>query len=441
MGQPKYFILDTNVLLHNPNAIFLFDDNHVIVPITVIEEIDRFKKELNEIGRNARAASRELDELRAQGKLNQGVTLPNGGTLRIEVRNQLDDHLDRKLFEPTKDNRILAVAARIRAEHPEALTVLVTKDTNLRIKADAMDIEAQDFENAKVNIEELYTGSREVTAPREAIDDLYAKGFLAPPAADPPLHLNEFVTLVDEGNPSHTALARVVDAGRVEPIKKLHGAIFGIMPRNREQRFALDILLDDRVRLVTLVGKAGTGKTLLALAAALQKVTVEETYQRLLVSRPIYPMGRELGFLPGDIEAKLRPWMQPIFDNLEFLLASREDKAAQYSRLTELQDQGLLEMEALTYIRGRSIPHQFLIVDEAQNLTPHEIKTIVTRSGEGTKIVITGDPYQIDNPYLDASSNGLTYVVERMKDQPLAGHMTLVKGERSDLAELAANLL
>ena len=256
-----------------------------------------------------------------------------------------------------------------------------------------------------------------------------------------PFSPNQFLTFIDETNPDHTALARVMGEERAEVLRRLDGPVAGVTPRNREQRFAFEVLLDDRVRLVTLVGKAGTGKTLLALAAALKRTLADEAFQRILVTRPIYPLGRDLGFLPGDLETKLKPWMQPIFDNLEFLLASPKDKAAQYTRLAELIDSGTVELEALTYIRGRSIPNQFMIIDEAQNLTPHEIKTVITRIGEGTKVVVTGDPYQIDNPYVDSSSNGLTYHVERMKGHEIAGHVTLIKGERSPLAELAANLL
>ncbi len=436
----KHYVLDTNVLLHNPNALFLFQDNHVIIPITVIEEIDRFKKELSEIGRNARLTSRHLDTLRTRGNLMKGVALDNGGSLHVDVEKQKDLSLNGLLLEAKSDNRILLVALQEQKRHPEERTILVTKDTNLRIKADALGLEAQDFQNSKVNIDELYTGMVKLEVDGEMIDDLYEDEELT--IEDHDLYANQFVHLVDQGDPNHTALARMDNnAQKLVLLKKLKSPIFNIWPRNREQRFAMDLLLDDQVRLVTLVGKAGTGKTLLALAAGLHRTLNDNRYLRLLVSRPIYPLGRELGFLPGDLDAKLKPWMQPIFDNLELLLSSPTDKAAQFTRVSQLRDDGTIEMEALTYIRGRSLPNVYLLIDEAQNLTPHEIKTTVTRVGENTKIVLTGDPYQIDNPYLDASSNGLTYVVERMKGQQMAGHMTLIKGERSPLAELAANIL
>ena len=346
------------------------------------------------------------------------------------------------LFEKGKlDNRILEVALGAQAANPKERTILVTKDTNLRIKADALNLEAQDFENAKVDIRELYSGTGERSVAPEAINDLYKKGGVKLDPADGPLSPNQFFTLVDSTNPDHTALCRVHKGDRAKPVGTLDCSVYCMIPRNREQRFAFDVLLDDDVRLVTLVGKAGTGKTLLALAAALQKTLVDRRFARVLVTRPIFPLGRDLGFLPGDLETKLSPWMKPIFDNLEFLLTSQKSKPGEYKRVADLFDDGVVEMEALTYIRGRSIPNQFMIIDEAQNLTPHEIKTVITRVGENTKVVVTGDPYQIDHPYVDASSNGLSYLVERMKGQAMAGHVTLVKGERSPLAELAANLL
>ena len=459
----KHFVLDTNVLLHNPQAIFLFDEHHVVIPITVIEEIDRFKKEVTEIGRNARLTSRHLDELRQRGDIVQGVDLAGGGTVRVDIGRHDDEAISQVLLESNADRRILQVALHVqdlvRKTGSSEPVILVTKDTNLRIKANAFGLEVEDFENAKVKIEELFTGRLDLRVPSKLIETAYEDGGLPVDVirqaiGEPEngngennrdvtrLFPNQFLHLIDEADEKASALTRIDPSGeRIELLRKLKHSVFNITHRNREQRFALDLLLDDRVRLVTLVGIAGTGKTLLALAGGLQKVVHDSTYLRLHVSRPIQPMGRELGYLPGDLEEKLRPWMQPIFDNLEFLLASPTDKAAQYTRLNQYFEEGLIELEALTYIRGRSIPNVFLLIDEAQNLTPHEIKTTITRVGEGTKIVLTGDPYQIDTPYLDSSSNGLTYVVERMKEQGLAGHITLTKGERSPLAETAAQIL
>jgi PhoH-like ATPase len=436
----KVFVLDTNVLLHDPRAIFSFEDNDVVIPIVVIEELDKFKKGIDEIGRNARQVSRILDEHRQKGKLSQGVALQGGGNLRVELNHQSPQHLPNELIATKADNRILATALNMR--HDNLPVVLVTKDTNLRIKADALGLRAEDFESETISIDELYSGEIERIVDPGAIEEFYAKGEL--PAGDPKPYPNQFVLLKSSSNPSQTALARYSQQKMaLVPVANTKHGIWGINPRNKQQQFSLDLLLNDDIRLVTLVGKAGTGKTLLALAAGLEKTIESRVFLRLVVSRPVFPMGKDIGFLPGDIEEKLKPWMQPIRDNLDFLVGSSAGpgRAKGKKDLQSLFDLGMIEVEPLTYIRGRSMPNQYLIVDEAQNLTPHEIKTIITRAGEGTKIVLTGDPYQIDNPYIDSSSNGLSYVVERFKEESIAGHITLVKGERSDLAELAATLL
>ena len=438
--MPKTYVLDTNVLLHDPQALYRFEENDLVIPMTVIEEIDRFKKDLSETGRNARHFSRLIDQLRTQGDLVEGVQLETGGCLKVELYTQ--DHLKSlppELQNDRGDNRILAVALALRNGNNSPV-VFVTKDTNLRIKADVVGLKAEDYSSDKVSIDDLYSGTVDLTVSRESVDAFYEQGFLD---IQDELKANQCVTLIDAENPSHTALGRY-NRGlqRVLPLVRApKDGIWGIQPRNREQQFAFDLLLSEDVQLVSLVGLAGTGKTLLAIAAGLFKSADEGHYSRLLVSRPIFPLGRDLGFLPGDIEEKLSPWMQPIFDNVELLLGSVEEQGKRKRGYKELVDLGLLEIEPLTYIRGRSIPKQYMIVDEAQNLTPHEIKTIITRAGEGTKIVLTGDPYQIDNPYIDSSSNGLTFAVEKFKDQEIAGHVTLTKGERSCLAELAANLL
>ena len=437
----KTFVLDTNVLLHDPQALFKFEDNTVVIPITVIEEIDKFKKDMNETGRNARHASRLLDNLRKAGSLSKGITLESGGILRVEVYEEHGLHtLPPELRAEKGDNRILAVAMDIKERVGLEPVILVSKDTNLRIKADALGLVAEDYESDKVEIEELYSGMTELKVTAEEVDRFHGQGWLE---GHKSLMPNQFVTLIDENNANHSGIGRF-DAlkERILPLRKGgKDGIWSISPRNREQAFAIDVLLDDSIKLVTLVGKAGTGKTLLAIAAGLHKVAEENVYNRLLVSRPVFPMGKDIGFLPGDIEEKLAPWMQPIFDNVELLLSGHETEKRHSKGYKELVAMGIMEIEPLTYIRGRSIPNQFMIVDEAQNLTPHEIKTIITRAGEGTKIVLTGDPYQIDNPYVDASSNGLTYLVERLKSLNISGHVTMMKGERSELAELAANLL
>ncbi|PLX90637.1 MAG: phosphate starvation-inducible protein PhoH [Desulfuromonas sp.] len=436
----KNYVLDTNVLLHDPQAIFKFEDNTVVLPLTVVEEIDRFKKEQSETGRNARQISRLIDGFRQQASLVEGVRLEAGGLFRVAIyREEAMKLLPPELQVDRGDNRILAVAKELEAdtEHP---VIFITKDINLRIKADTIGLNAEDYESDKIAIADLYTGSVELLVSREQVDLFYEQGHLD---LEEELTGNQGITLVDEGNPSHSAIGRFCNARQqVVPLLRVpKEGVWGIHARNREQQFAFDLLLNDDIQVVSLVGKAGTGKTLLAIAAGLLKTADEGVYSRLLVSRPVFPMGRDLGFLPGDVEEKLAPWMQPIFDNVELLLSSVDEGGKRKRGYRELIDLGLMEIEPLTYIRGRSIPRQYLIVDESQNLTPHEIKTIVTRAGEGTKIILTGDPYQIDNPYIDSSSNGLSYAVDRLKGQEIAGHVTLTKGERSPLAELAANLL
>jgi PhoH-like ATPase len=440
----KVFVLDTNVLLHDPNAMLRFDDNDVILPIAIIEELDRFKKQPEMIGRNARKVSRMLDELRLKGHLTHGVMLEHGGMLRVGLcdRDTLRE-LPTELEGDKADNEILAVALELKTAS-DGDVVLVSKDTNLRIKADALGLDVEDYETDKIDIAELYSGTTELYVPGNVVDDVFKSGESAL-AGD--FYPNQAVMLIDEMNPGHTALAMMDAPGKAaRPLAKLpYGGVSRISPRNREQKFALELLLRDDVPLVTLVGKAGTGKTLLAIAAGLQKVADERKYSRLLISRPVIPMGKDIGYLPGDINEKLTPWMQPLYDNFDLIFGTqdnRDNKSAAWRKgHEELIEHGLLQIEPLTYIRGRTLPNQFLIVDEAQNLTPHEVKTIITRAGEGTKIVLTGDPDQIDNPYVDAASNGLTYVVERFKGESLSGHITFVKGERSNLAERATQLL
>ena len=439
----KNFVLDTNVLLYDPQALYKFKDNNIIIPIPVIEEIDRFKKDLNEIGRNARYISRQLDELRKKGKLSNGVELESGGMLKVMLYDKTHKELlPPELISNKADNLIISVAMSLAEKDRECQTIFVTKDTNLRIKADALGLAAQDYISTKIDISESYSGYRQLQVSGDKISELYKK--LKTPAGDEQLYPNQCIELVNSSNTSNTALARNDKKTNTYNCLKLpKDPIWGIKARNKEQNFAFDLLLDDNLKLVTLTGVAGTGKTLLAIAAGLQKSTDESIYKKLLVSRPIFPMGKDLGFLPGDIEDKLKPWMQPIFDNIELLFQgySVNEKKSHAKGYQELMKLGMIELEPLTYIRGRSIPQQYMIVDEAQNLTPHEIKTIITRAGNNTKIVLTGDPYQIDNPYIDASSNGLLYVVERFKDESIAGHINLVKGERSELAEKAAKLL
>lgn len=436
----KNYVLDTNVLLHDPSAIFKFEDNDLIVPIYVIEEIDQFKRDSNERGRNARAASRLLDQLRERdGSLSHGVKIGEGGTLRVHVPEHRPE-LAIALNPRSGDHAILQTAIELRDHSPEKPTIFVTMDVNLRIRADALGLTTETYENQAVDVEHLETGVVELGVPSAAIDAFFETGGI--PAPEPErLHANLCVLLRDEGARPKTGLGRYREEGRVvQALRVPREGVMGIRPRNKEQSFALDLLLDDSVRLVTLMGKAGTGKTLLALAAGLKRVTEDATYSRLLVSRPVMPMGRDLGYLPGDVEEKLNPWMQPVYDNLEFLLFSGGKRRGARG-FDELFHGGQLQVEPLTYIRGRSLPQQYVIVDEAQNLTPHEVKTVITRCGEGTKIVLTGDPYQIDNPYVDAATNGLSVTADRLRGERLVGHILLSKGERSELSNIAANRL
>jgi len=435
----KAYILDTNVLLHDPGSLRSFQDNTVVVPIYVIEEIDHFKKEASELGRNAREVSRILDGYREQGNLSEGVTLENGGLLCVSLGDDSDPlGAQNGRSSLSVDNLLLSLALKMRRAEEGRPVVLVTKDTNLRIKADALGLRAEDYETDRVNPGDLYHGAAELRVSAKDVRRL-RDGEPAPlPAGS--YYPNQYAWVRSDEESSLSALARVSpQLNELRPLRVPSRSIHGLAPRNKEQQFALDALLDPEVGLVTLMGKAGTGKTLLAIAAGLYQVEELGVYGRLLMSRPIFPMGNDLGYLPGEIEEKLNPWMQPIFDNLEFLL--ERQKGRKINSVAKLLTDGIIGIEPLTYIRGRSIPGQFLVVDEAQNLTPLEVKTIITRVGEGTKIVLTGDLQQIDNPYVDAWSNGFNYLVQKFRPEPLAAHVELMKGERSVLAERASDIL
>jgi PhoH-like ATPase len=441
-GHKRKVVVDTNVILFDAHAVFKFIESDVYIPISVIEEIDRFKRDIGENGRNARQFSRFIDVLRSEGALAKGVPLKKSkSTLFVNLDLNYDVQMPTDLDPQKADNRILATALSLQKQFPETRVELITKDTNLRIKADVFGVNAMDYEPDSVDVESMYSGFLELEIDSASVDKFFAEKKLPPPPEMPPI-ANQYVVLKDKSNPNHSAIGRFSQQqGVIVPLLQPSQSVWGIFPRNVEQSFALDCLLNDEILFVSLVGKAGTGKTLIALAAGLYKTLDEGKFQRLLVSRPIFPMGKDIGYLPGDVEQKLNPWMQPIFDNVEFLMGSDGSAKKAAGRAQELINQGMLNIEPLTYIRGRSIPKQYLIVDEAQNLTPHEIKTIVTRAGLGTKVVLTGDVYQIDNPYVDSATSGLTHAVERFKNQQIAAHVTMTKGERSELAELASNLL
>ncbi|MBO8176375.1 MAG: PhoH family protein [Bacillus sp. (in: Bacteria)] len=440
----KIYVLDTNVLLQDPYAIFSFEDNEIVIPAVVLEEVDSKKRYMDEIGRNARQVSKLIDGLRQNGKLHEKIPLHNGGTLRIELNHRSFHQLQKIFVEKTNDNRILAVAKNLSIEEEAKENgrpvILVSKDALVRVKADAIGLIAEDFLNDRVvEVDHIYTGFLEIYTTIEVINVFYENGEIdSSYLTNQPFYPHQFIIMKDSLGSSASAIGMVDRTGkRVRKIIHDPDHVWGIKPRNVQQMMALELLLRDDIPLVTMIGKAGTGKTLLALAAGLMQTEDLNTYKKLLVARPIVPVGKDIGYLPGEKQEKLRPWMQPIYDNLEYLFNTK--KPGELDAI--LAGMGSIEVEALTYIRGRSIPDQFIIIDEAQNLTKHEVKTILTRVGERSKIVLMGDPAQIDHPYLDEYNNGLTYVVEKFKDQTVAGHVKLLKGERSGLAQLAADLL
>ncbi len=463
----KFFVIDTNVLLHTNLALEAFADNIVVLPMTVIEELDKFKTKTDELGRNARAVIRYIDRLREEEEayarnenrdpetLTDGITQNDaGGKLMILEDGRLEaaPGLERDM----PDNRILRAAVHMQENNPDREVILVSKDLNLRIKAAVVGIVPADWEQDKVNADEMYEGFRALHVESATIDALHSEGTAELKGVR--LLPNEFVVMTAATNESQSAVGRAASETAVGLTNGAWNRAYGVRGRSVEQKMALQLLMDPSVALVALVGTAGTGKTLLALAAGLEAMRQDDAalkngadlpygYEKILVTRPIIPMGKDIGFLPGTKDKKMSSWMQPVFDNLSFLMhvgpgGGKETlgKAAD-RKVQELLADDVLELEALTYIRGRSIAKQYIVVDEAQNLTPHEVKTIVSRAGEGTKIVLTGDPYQIDNPYLDASSNGLIYCVERMKKLPLFGGIVLKKAERSALAAAAAAFL
>lgn len=430
--KEKVFILDTNVLLHDPESFLKFPRHEVIIPVTVLEELDKLKRAPGELGRNARQTIRLLDGLRLQGKgdFHGGVLLESGTRVRVSME-MLHDVAGLSLS--VNDNRII-LAALAHAAHGLRV-VFVSKDLAARVKAEALGLEAEDYENLKFSYERMAHGVRELELTKSTIDNFLKDGELQ---IDVDTRANDYY-LLSAPKENTSALARyVVEEKRLQRLVSIP-ALWGIKPRNVEQKCALDALLRDEVNLVALTGPAGTGKTLLALAAALRKVFDEGVYHKILISRPIMPLGRDIGYLPGTKEEKLSSWMQPIFDNLELLCSSQGDTSSDI--LQWVLDNKKIEMEAVTYIRGRSLPKMFIIIDEAQNLTPHEVKTIISRAGEGTKVVLAGDPTQIDNPYLDKDSNGLTYAIGKFESHSIFGSIFMQKTERSKLAALAAELL
>ncbi len=439
--KKKIFVLDTNVLLHDFNAIYSFQDNDVVIPITVLEELDKFKRGSDLINFHAREFTRELDKLSGDRLLTEGIELGKKlGTLTIETGKPFSSEVAASFSEKTPDHRILAIADFVRKKHTRKNVILITKDINLRMKAKSIGIMSQDYETDKViNIDILNKGIEIIeNFDHDIINKLYETKEGIPIEEfkfKKELIANEYLIL---RNTRSSVLIHYDEKNKIiNRVEKF--PVFGIEPRNAEQTFSLNALLDPNVLLVALTGKAGTGKTLLALAAALHQ---NSKYNQVLLARPIVALGnKDLGYLPGDVKDKIGPYMQPLFDNLSVIKHSLKLNNKDFSKIDDMQKDEQLIITPLAYIRGRSLSNVYFIVDEAQNLTPHEVKTIITRAGEGTKIIFTGDIQQIDSPYLDTKSNGLTYLTDKMRGQDIFAHVNLVKGERSYLAELASNLL
>ena len=434
----KIYVLDTSACLTDSRSIKAFGDNDIILPLKVLEEIDKHKKRQDSVGVNAREVIRTLDGLREAGSLYKGVKMGDAKG-KIYVKLCMKEGLPEDLDLTIPDNEIIAVALNQKADHPRTKVTVVTRDINMRVKCDALGLATEDYlsDQAIKDTSHIYTGFVEHLVDEPVIDRFYENEPVFIEEDELSLMPNQFVMLVSNQNEKKTGLARFINY--TSPLTRVNGrqkqSLWGVKPRNKEQMFALDLLQDKSIDVVTLVGKAGSGKTLLAISAGLHQVMQDETYRRLVISRPIQPLGKDIGFLPGTMEEKMLPWIAPIRDNLQFLLGN--DKAA----LEMYMADGTIEVEALTYIRGRSISNAFVIIDEAQNLTAHELKTIITRVGENTKIVLTGDIEQIDNVYIDETTNGLTHAVEKFKSYELSGHIALVKGERSKVATTAAKIL
>lgn len=425
----KRFVIDTNVLINDPQCMFKFGDNEVLLPILVLQELDNLKKRGDSAGQSARQASRNLDDLREVGKLHDGVPLKSGGTLRV-IRDVPAPDFIMHSGQSQNDHSILQTCLN------EKDVILITEDINMRIMADALDIEVERYQNSMVRANNLYDECQVVEVRTRDIDSLYENAAVELEISDNQKFFeNEYVMLTD--NLSNKAMACYYGGSTFVLVKELTS--FGLKPRNKEQSFAMDALLDSNIPLVVLAGPAGTGKTLLAIAAGLEQVVERQAYSKMTICRPVVPVGRDIGFLPGSAEEKLDPWLGPIYDSIECLIPSK--KNVPINPQEYFKDKGYLQVLPITYIRGRSLPNQYIVVDEAQNLTQHEAKTILTRVGKNTKIVFTGDPYQIDSPYLDQSNNGMSYIIDKFRGHGMFAHVALHKGERSPIAELAAQIM
>lgn len=473
----KIYVLDTNVLLQDSNCLNNFEDNTIVIPFVVIEELDNNKSRNDEVGKTARSIARQLDSFRKESSLSKGVSLPSGGSLYIIQNEQIEEKSTKN------DNKIISYAKFLKEKYPESEIVLVSKDINVRVKCDSLGVVSEDYLSLRAQPKEdlLYTGVRVVSVPWDVIDDFYSGTPVMPATViedTSELSPNQILVLKSE-SPTHKSSISVKYYNDYTQLQRTaeFDFVYGLEPRNKEQQFALNLLMDDSIKLVSLAGASGVGKTLLSIAVGLEKIFGEEKYDRLVVTKPVQPVGKDIGFLPGSKDEKMDPWIAPIKDNLMYLLSTtNQEKTSKRARqpkkvtsggkkkrgghdfdeptqeevkprqtkealLQGLFENGKIEVEAITFLRGRSIPNSFIIIDEAQNLTLHELKTIITRVGENTKIVLLGDIEQIDNPTLDIYTNGLTHVIEKFKDERIAGHITLIKGERSELATIASKIL
>jgi PhoH-like ATPase len=436
----KTYVIDTSVFLSDANALYRFKNNDIVIPIKVLEEIDKHKKRQDSVGFNARLIIKHLDTLRTKGSLSKGIRIGKGmGIVRVAKASTA---LPKDLDFNVPDHQILSVAVQESLENEKRKVIVVSRDINMRVIADSLGLVSEDYETNSVieDKDKVYEGYAEVLVDDEFIEQFYEGKdmFLEQNSTKTKLYPNQFLLLISSSNPKKSAICRFLEFK--SPLKRInvkdYSKSWGVVPRNKEQTFAYDLLFDDDIPLISLIGRAGSGKTLMAIAAGLEQVLGfgERRYKKIVVSRPVQPMGKDIGFLPGTMEEKMLPWLMPIHDNLEFILGNKQKFKSYFEK-------GLIEVEALTYIRGRSISNAFIIIDEAQNLTAHEVKTIITRVGENTKVILTGDIEQIDNIYTNETSNGLTYAIEKFKDSELVGHITFRKGERSKIATLASKVL
>ena len=436
----KTYVIDTSVFLSDANALYRFKNNDILIPIKVLEEVDKHKKRQDSVGFNARLIIKHLDALRVKGSLSKGIRLGKGmGILRVAKASR---SLPKDLDFSVPDHQIISVAFHESQENEKRKVIVVSRDINMRVIADSLGLLSEGYETNSIveDKDKVYEGFAEVLVDDEFIERFYEDEdmFLEEASIKVKLYPNQFILLISSSNPKKSAICRFLEFK--SPLKRInvkdYSKSWGIVPRNKEQTFAYDLLFDDDIPLVSLIGRAGSGKTLMAIAAGLEQVLGfgDRKYKKIVVSRPVQPLGKDIGFLPGTMEEKMMPWLMPLQDNLEFILGDKTQFKTYFEK-------GTIEIEALTYIRGRSISNAFIIIDEAQNLTAHEVKTIITRVGEGTKIILTGDIEQIDNIYTNETSNGLTYAIEKFKNSELVGHITFKKGERSKIATLASKVL